>query len=303
MPSDIECTSAKCRFVSSGLFRRLYNMVEATFRQGPVNHITGDVHYITLLLRKKRTVLTVHDCRSMVRLIGIKRWLFRLMWLRLPSRRSAIVTVDSEFSRSELLRHVEVEPQRVRVVPVPFKPEFRPIPLRFNAGHPRILQLGSGSNKNIERLLEALQDVPCHLRLIGRPSTSQLNALRKYRIDYSAVERLSDSEIVDEYIRSDLVTFVSTYEGFGLPIVEANAVGRPVITSNICSMPEIAGGAACVVDPFDPESIRAGIVRIIRDESYRQELIERGYRNAERFSPRIVAAQYRRIYMELVQQV
>jgi glycosyltransferase involved in cell wall biosynthesis len=96
-----------------------------------------------------------------------------------------------------------------------------------------------------------------------------------------------------------MVIFASTYEGFGLPIIEANAVGRPVVTSDIYSMPEVAGDAACLVNPFDVSNIRTGVLRVIQDESYRRKLIENGFKNVERFKPNAIAQQYLELYKEL----
>ena len=70
-----------------------------------------------------------------------------------------------------------------------------------------------------------------------------------------------------------MLTFVSTYEGFGLPILESQATGRPVVTSNVSSMPEVAGDAACLVNPYDADSIREGILRVINDDAYRKDLM------------------------------
>jgi glycosyltransferase involved in cell wall biosynthesis len=81
-----------------------------------------------------------------------------------------------------------------------------------------------------------------------------------------------------------------------MPIIEAQWVERPVVTSNCSSMPEVAGAAACLVDPFDVGSIRAGILRVINDEPYRERLIELGRENRERFSLAQVAHQYGALY-------
>jgi glycosyltransferase involved in cell wall biosynthesis len=95
------------------------------------------------------------------------------------------------------------------------------------------------------------------------------------------------------------VVFASTYEGFGMPIVEANATGRPVVTSNIGPMPEVAGSAACLVDPFDCSSIREGIVRVIGDADYRSHLVAGGFENVKRFQADVIAAQYAAVYREV----
>ena len=90
---------------------------------------------------------------------------------------------------------------------------------------------------------------------------------------------LSDEDMVEVYVNSDPVDLASTYEGFGMPIVEANAVGRPGVTGNVASMPDDAADAACLVDPYSVRSVRPGILRVNRDPEYRGQLIANGYRN------------------------
>jgi glycosyltransferase involved in cell wall biosynthesis len=87
-----------------------------------------------------------------------------------------------------------------------------------------------------------------------------------------------------------------------LPIVEGQAVGRPVVTSNCSSMAEVAGDSACLVDPLDVASIRAGVARVCGDADYRAELVRRGFENVKRFSARAVAEQYAALYREVAGQ-
>ena len=86
---------------------------------------------------------------------------------------------------------------------------------------------------------------------------------------------------------------------FGMPILEAQATGRPVLTSNCASMPDVAGGGALLVDPTSVASIRAGLQRLLCDPACRQELIERGQANVRRFSATAIARQYLQIYQSL----
>ena len=301
LPDNIEAKVAVSRFASKGLFRRIYNIIEAAFRQGDVNHITGDVHFLALLLRKKRTLLTVLDLVSVHRLQGWRRALLLFLWYWLPVRRVAVVSVISEFTQKDLLRQINVDPRRVRVVHCPVSAEFQPAAREFNAANPVILQVGTGSNKNVDRVAQALQGVPCYLRIIGNLSEDQLTVLRQCGVEYSAVSNISDAQLVDEYRRCDMLVFASTYEGFGLPIVEAQATGRPVVTSNTCSMPEVAGDAACLVDPFDAASIHKGILKVVNDPTYREDMVRRGFENVDRFRADRIAAQYLEIYKELAQ--
>jgi glycosyltransferase involved in cell wall biosynthesis len=102
--------------------------------------------------------------------------------------------------------------------------------------------------------------------------------------------------MIQKYVECDIMTFVSTYEGFGMPILEAQSTGRVVITSNISSMPEVAGLGAHLVDPMDVTSIRNGIVKLINNSTYRNELIANGYENIKRYNPDLIASMYEDIY-------
>lgn len=85
-----------------------------------------------------------------------------------------------------------------------------------------------------------------------------------------------------------------------MPIVEANIVGKPVITSNILSMPEVAGDAAHLVNPFDVEDMRNGILKLIEDDTYREQLVSNGFENARRFKVEKVVEDYKAIYYRLI---
>src|ERR1017187_1824209 len=95
LPPEVDCRLAVSRYQSQGLLGRVYNIFEAMGRQEGINHVTGDTTYLTVLLHKKNTILTIHDCGSMLRLKGWRRLFFRLCWLSLPVKRCAVVTVVS----------------------------------------------------------------------------------------------------------------------------------------------------------------------------------------------------------------
>ncbi len=295
----IDVKVAVARLPSRGLCRRIYNVIEACFRQGDINHITGDIHYVALLLDGRRTLLSIMDCVALERMRGIRWCLAYLFWYWLPIKRCRMVSVISESTRREVSRYVKCAPEKLRVVPCPVAEGVVASPRKFRAERPTILQVGTKANKNLLRVIEALAGIPCHLRIVGVLSKEQIASLHKCRVSYSAVAGLSDDDVIREYRECDMLVFASTYEGFGLPIVEAQATGRAVVTSDVYSMPEVAGDGACLVDPFDVESIRNGVVRVICDAAYRNELIERGYRNVERFRPEVIAAQYCALYQEL----
>ena len=302
LPGDIAVEVRRSRFESQGFWRRAYNVIEAARHQGDVNHVTGDVHFLTYFMDRRRTVLTVLDCVTLKRLSGLGYWAFWVLWYWLPVRRCHSVTVISESTKQELLRYLECDPARVHVIHCPVSDGFQPDRREFNSSRPRLLQVGTTQNKNIERVAEALRGLPCTLVVVGALSESQRTALEGCAIDYENPAGLSDEELREQYRQADMLVFASTYEGFGLPIVEANAVGRPVVTSNLYSMPEVAGDAACLVDPYDVASIRASILRVIQDGAYRSQLIDAGFQNVERFRPAAIAAQYAELYRRVLQE-
>jgi glycosyltransferase involved in cell wall biosynthesis len=299
LQNQIVCEPVVCRYLSRGVVMRIANCVDAAFRSGDVNHITGDVHYLALVLPRRRTVLTIHDCSGMEDLSGWRRKLFRWLWLELPMARAAVVTVVSEFTKDQLLRHTSCDAGKIRIVPDPVPVGMSPMPRRFRAEQARILHMGTLPHKNLERVVEALRGVSCSLDIVGRLSPAQLQVLNESGLPFSASHGLSDAEVVEKYRMCDLVVFASLKEGFGMPIIEANAVGRPVVTSNQPPMSEVGAGAACLVDPYDVASIRQGILRVIQDERYRSTLISSGYANAARFASTVVAEEYLRIYSSL----
>src|SRR5262245_11722463 len=296
LPATIDCKVVVSKFQSKGLVKRVVNIIEAAFRSTDVNHVTGDVHFLTFLLPRRRTLLTVLDCVRLTELSGWRWWLFWFLWYWLPAKRSAAITVISHSTKRQLLEFVYYDAEKVSVIYPAVSNSFRAVPKEGLTPIPVLLQVGTTKNKNLERVIQALQGIRSHLRIIGPLNAGQLKLLEESRLEYSFKWGLSELEIVDEYIKSDVVILVSTYEGFGFPIVEANAVGRPVVTSNIWSMPEVAGDAACLVDPFDVQNIRNGILRVLENKEYRENLIQKGYANAERFKADRISAEYCRLY-------
>ena len=296
LPSDIEVKVCESRFTSKGIWRRIYDIIRAARNQGDVNHITGDVHFLVYLLHKRKTILTIHDCGSLERLHGFQYWIYWFFWFWLPAKRCAVITVISEATKQELQRHLRSAALRIEVVPDCVSRNFQFQPHAFNAGCPRILQVGTTKNKNIDRVAEALAGLKCKLVVIGKLTTDQLVTLKQHNIDVENHFGLSRVEMVAQYHQADLVMFASLYEGFGLPILEANAVGRPVISSNLYSMPEVGGDAVCLVDPYDVGAIREAVVKIVNEPEYRNQLVKKGLKNVLRFSPEVVSQKYASLY-------
>lgn len=257
-----------------------------------IYHITGDVHYLTFGLPRKRTILTIHDCVFLYQTSGIKRLLLKWLFLSGPVRRCALVTTISESTRRDIIRHTGCAPGKIVVIPNPVDSRIRFSSRPFHEEEPVFLFLGSTPNKNLLRTVPALEGIPCLLDVVGDLSEEAIALLQRYRVRYRKASNLTDEEVAEKYCGADLVLFPSTFEGFGLPIVEAQKAGRPVVTSDLDPMREVAGGAACLVDPYAVESIREGILTVVRDKEYREELVRKGLENVKRFDAASIVRQY-----------
>jgi glycosyltransferase involved in cell wall biosynthesis len=299
LPPDIEVRVRRNRFPSRGVVPRLLDALLARRRAAAVNHVLGDVHYLTWFLPRRGTILTVHDCASLERLRGLRRRLLWLGWYWWPLQRAERVVAISEFTRRELgawLPHVRVP---VEVIPPPLPRGFCRRAPRPRGPRLRLLQVGTAENKNLPRVIAACRDLPVELTIVGAIGASERSRLHALGVAYVNRVALDDGALLAEFESCDALIFASTYEGFGLPIIEAQSVGRPVITSRLGATAETAGGAACLVDPFDTDDIRRGIRRVLEDPSYASELIAAGLENAARFAPERVAGAYAALYREL----
>jgi len=212
---------------------------------------------------------------------------------------ASFVTTISEAAKETIIRNLGFDPGTIVVIPVAVSDAFQPVSKEFNRIYPRILQVGTASNKNLVRAVEALQGIPCKLVIVGEINEHVRELIGQFEIDVENHMNLGAQELLQQYIVSDMVLFASTFEGFGMPIVEAQRIGRSVVTSNISSMPEVAGAGACLVDPLSVASIREGILKVIQDTRFRERIIADGFVNSQRFDPNEIAGQYLKIYQSL----
>jgi glycosyltransferase involved in cell wall biosynthesis len=235
----------------------------------------------------------------------LRPWASRYVrrWSPRYARRAAHILTVSEFTRQDLVSRYGVSPGKISVVYNGASEGFRPLPLaeqqavrqRHSEGRPYFLFVGTLSpRKNIESLLRAFDQVAdsapeyC-LLLAGRRGWNYEGALRTYeamrhRDAVRFTGFLEDRELAAVYASAAALLYVPTLEGFGLPIVEAMNSGTPVITSNRSSMPEVAGEAALLADPFSVESIAGAMLRLLQEAPLPALLREKGFLQARRFS-------------------
>ena len=153
--------------------------------------------------------MTILDLVTVHQLRGWRRVLVLIFWYWLPIKRAALVSVISEYTKKDLLHHINVDHSKVRVVHCLLLPPTSSPLLKNSTLRDRLFfKSGQGQNKNVERVLQALQGILCHLRVIGDLDASQISVLRQYGIDYSSVSNISDEQVVDEFCRCDMLVFV-----------------------------------------------------------------------------------------------
>jgi glycosyltransferase involved in cell wall biosynthesis len=297
---DVRVVHVPCFGVSPVEFIR--NLIFTARLRADVIHVTGDIQYCALAVPRQRCVLTVLDLVSLNRLKGPRKHVLSLLWYSLPLRWAQHVTSISEESRNQLERSYPAAVGRVSVVSCCADPAFErnKVFAHADTDRPRVLQVGTSANKNVHRVALAASGLPLHLRIIGPLSDDLRTLLSNLDLEWSSAEQLSTEELIKEYQNSDALVFASTYEGFGLPIVEAQSIGLPVLTSKIQPMTDVAGEGALFVDPYSEFEIRSGLEQLLSSPDLCRRLVEQGRNNVKRFDVRIVADQYAKIYADVL---
>jgi glycosyltransferase involved in cell wall biosynthesis len=238
--------------------------------------------------------LTVHDLNHIAtpgQSTALKRFYYEAI-LRPAIQRADVVLTVSEYSRAAIVSWSGVDARNVVNVANGVSPAFRREgPVHQVVGKPYLLGIASPKqHKNQEGLLRGYAASSSRkaidLLMLGARNEPAERTLTALGVSESVrfLGRLSDADLAAVYRGATGFLFVSHYEGFGLPIVEAMACGTPVITSSVAAMPEVAGGAALLVDPLSVEDIGAAIDRLCDSAELRTDLRDRGLRRAAQFS-------------------
>jgi glycosyltransferase involved in cell wall biosynthesis len=289
-------------------------------------HLVHEPHYVLPPLVRCRSVVTIHDC---IHLMFPQYLPSRLayfyakgsMWS--AARKANRILTVSEASKRDILRFFDVAPEKVEVIYNAIDERFLApadtqrmelVKQRYQLDHPFVLYVGNiKPHKNIERLIDAFG----RARSRGCPDDVKLVIIGDEISKYPALRQSVHKHKLDKHVRflgfqpmetlaafyrlARAFVFPSLYEGFGLPPLEAMACGTPVVTSNVSSLPEVAGGAALLVDPYDAEAISDGICRALTDDALRADLIARGRERARSFSWAQSVRKIHDIYLEVAQ--
>jgi len=217
-------------------------------------------------------------------------------------RADKIVTV-SEFSKQDIHDKYKTPLDKIEVVTNGVKEMFIPLDVdekievrkTYADGHHYLVYVGAlHPRKNISRLLQAfdnvlsISDEPLKLLIVGRKawSTTEMEEVynnMKHKADVVFTDRLSSDDVAKVIGAAEALCYVPYFEGFGVPIIEAQKAGVPVVCSNVSSMPEAAGGQAVLVDPMDVRSIQDGILKVLLNRDRRQQMILGGLENVKKY--------------------
>jgi glycosyltransferase involved in cell wall biosynthesis len=273
------------------------------------------------------TVVTVHDVIQFVLPEYAWRKISRLYFglvSRGARRADAIITV-SECSKRDIVKLLGVPPDRIHVIGNAVDDSLHPVRDawllasvrdRYGIGQRFILYFGGFDlRKNVPRLIESYARLPQALRKeyqlviagryqhLGHPLfPDPRETVRRLGLEDNVVftGQVSERDKAAMYSSATVFAFPSLYEGFGIPVLEAMACGTPVVTSNRSALPEVAGDAGLLVDPYEPDEICRGLAELLDDQGRREELARRGLDRARRFTWRQVAEQTLRVYRETV---
>jgi glycosyltransferase involved in cell wall biosynthesis len=279
-------------------------------------------HYVLPPAVPCPAVVTIHDCihlRFPEYLPSRFAYAYARASIWAAAHRASHILTVSEASKEDILHYVHVPPERITVTYNALDEQFGAAPgaedielvrERYQLHHPFVLYVGNiKPHKNLVRLIDAFAGLrrdgfPDLTLLIIGDEISKLPALRhavhshKLHKHVRFLGFLSDHTLAALYRLASVFVFPSLYEGFGLPPLEAMASGTPVVTSNVSSMPEVAGDAAVLVDPHDTVDIKDGMKRVLTDAALRESLVRKGLERARHFSWETSVRQTLAVYHE-----
>lgn len=287
-------------FSNQGLTNKIRNIFFTLNQKADIHHISGDIHYISLALIFKKTIITVHDLYFAKDINVFKSFIFSLLWIYIPFFLARKIIAISDTTQKEIVSYFRGFGKKTTVIPNFVREEFLSFQAQKMGKSPhRVLHIGTKKNKNLEGLIPAMKDLPLELIIVGKLTDFQKELLRQNKITFQEEINLPIEKMMHLYATSGMLHFASLSEGFGLPILEAQCLGLPVITSDLSPMREVAGSGAILVHPHKPEEIRTAILKLYQDEDVRESIINDGYQNVKNYTFNSVAQRYLNLYRSM----
>ncbi len=268
-----------------------------------INHVTGDIHYCILGLIGVKSVLTIHDNYAYITARNVLHRAFRwFFWFYLPIKLADRVLCISPKTKDDVDRLVKND--KTQVFSHHAVNELFTFSQVQHAEKPIILQVGTEEkNKNLSTSLRALEGLNVKFIVVRPMSKTQIDLANQLKLDYENKINLSDEEMIEIYRSASIVLLPSTFEGLGLPILEAQTIGRPIITSDIMPMNWVAGkGAILLKNPLDYIDLSQKIQQLLTDETLYSQVVKDGLENVKRFSIVEVSKNILKIYNNLLEE-
>ncbi|QEC74794.1 glycosyltransferase family 4 protein [Mucilaginibacter ginsenosidivorax] len=236
--------------------------------------------------------ITLHDVAFLVNPDWFNKNFVRFYKFLIPriAKKARIVFTVSDFSKSEIVKYIGINPLKIKVIYNGISDLSTPIYTAEAYGN-YILTVGSiEKRKNILTLIEAFNEMPnegIKLVIVGDVSpifNNQGNEMMKTNGNVVFAGRVDDAHLAGLYTNAQMFIYPSLYEGFGIPPLEAMAYGCPTIVSDIDSLKEVCAEASLYINPQSSKSISEGIMLLKNDEVLRNNFIVKGKRNIARFS-------------------
>jgi len=281
------------------------------------------VQYVGPRHHRGARVVTIHDLaflRIPESFPRSQRW--RLRWqVRANARRAAAIITGSEYSRRDIQAAYAIPPERIWVIHDAPDPRFRPaaaggaVRERLGIRHPYVLYVGRlNPRKNVLALVRAFERVrpqlgePAQLVIAGQEDgqADRLDAAiaaSPWRANIIRAGYVSDTELPALHAGAAAFVYLSAFEGFGLPPLEAMACGVPVISSDAGALREVLGDAALLVPPGAVEETATALLRVLGEPDLRAALVRKGLQRAAQFSWRTAAEQTREVYRRALEAV
>lgn len=274
------------------------------------------------LLKPCKTVVTIFDLIPVTN-PETEKWMARIYWkVQIPTaaRHADFVITSSEFAKREIIRRYGTSEERIKVIPIAYNNYCRPMDPGREADEVRrkysipdsyILYVGTiQPRKNIDTLVKAYsklvktKGVTHKLVITGRKGWLYgplFELIKSEGMEQNVIFTgfVPDEELPYIYSSAELFVYLSLFEGFGIPPLEAMACGVPVICSNTTSLPEVVGDAGILEAPLDQEGIEKSMLTVLESPSLRREMQDKGFLQAKKFSWERTARETLRIYEEV----